>query len=349
MKANSKIQSIDNLRVIATISVILLHVSASVALRYETLKLDVWWVGNIYDSFTRFCVPLFLMISGALLLNKEYAPMEFFRKRTVRILYPFLFWSLLYFVYYWYIQKPANRPIGFEAILQWAFELAKSGISYHFWFIYMLLGLYAVLPFVVSYFRAASTRSQHFICAFSLLFIVANSVGLYVFSTSVLLSNYFLSLVGYAGYMMLGYLLFNLQLNKRQSLVIGISVFLVGAIFTTVGTYYLTQSLNKFASMLYNFLSVNVLLEAVGIFIFFKNIELKSKALILIRDGISTHSFGIYFVHVMVLGFFFRSGIWWGMAHSAISIPLITLLALAVSFSIIWALKELPFGCYFAG
>lgn len=349
MADNSKIQSIDNLRVLATISVIFLHVSASVALRFTPQKLDVWWVGNIVDGAVRFCVPVFLMISGALLLGREISPLEFFKKRTSRILYPFVFWAVLYFIYYWYIQKPANRPTDFEAIIIWAYELAKSGVSYHFWFIYMLLGLYVFVPFAVKQLKMLSRGIQFAILFIWFLLISINSVGLLFYSTNCVLSNYFTSLFGYAGYMLLGFYLFNLEISKKQSILFGAMFFLLGALITIGGTYLTALVENKYAGFYYNFLSVNVLFEALGIFLLFKHVTLKSEALLLIRDAISVNSFGIYFVHVMVLGFLFRAGVWWGMAHSAITIPLIALGTLTISWALIWILKKLPFGKYFAG
>lgn len=349
MTDNTKIQSIDNLRVLATISVILLHVSASVALRYNPQKEDVWWIGNICDGITHFSVPMFLMLSGALLLNQNVAPLAFFKKRTSRIIYPFLFWALLYFIYYWYIQKPTSRPLGLEAITTWAFDLAKSGISYHFWFIYMLLGLYLFVPFAAKLLQRTSQKTLIVVMLLWLGLISIHTIGLYAFSNVNLLASYVPSLFGFAGYMLVGYYLNKLQVSKKQSIVFGLLFLIIGAIVTLFGTYFSTLAANKYAGSYYNFLSVNVFMQAIGIFLLFKHFKIKSKALLLIRDTISANSFGIYFVHVMVLGFLFRTGIWWGMAHSAITIPLITLGTLLISCAIIWLLKQLPFGKYFAG
>lgn len=68
---------IDYLRVIATVSVIFLHVSAEIPTLYKKIPDDIWWIGNFFDGAVRFCVPLFLMISGALLLGKKLNTTEF--------------------------------------------------------------------------------------------------------------------------------------------------------------------------------------------------------------------------------------------------------------------------------
>ena len=63
---------IDYLRVFATFGVILLHTAAPLANQYGIVSNYDWWIGNIYNSITRFCVPVFLMISGALIFSKTY-------------------------------------------------------------------------------------------------------------------------------------------------------------------------------------------------------------------------------------------------------------------------------------
>lgn len=59
----------DNLRVLATFMVVMLHVSAG----YVTKNMDnfnlYFTVGNLFDSFSRYCVPLFVMLSGAFVLS----------------------------------------------------------------------------------------------------------------------------------------------------------------------------------------------------------------------------------------------------------------------------------------
>jgi surface polysaccharide O-acyltransferase-like enzyme len=290
-----------------------------------------------------------LMISGALLLNKQYATKDFFKKRTSRIIYPFLFWTVLYFVYYWYIQKAANQPHGFHAIFKWMFNLAKDGVSYHFWFIYMLLGLYAFMPWLSKSIKKLRERYVYFILICWFILLLVHSICMYVFAFPNIFGNYITSLVGFCGYLILCFVLHTLVLTKRKGLLFGVLFFIVGAAITILGTYISAYFAGKYTGFYYNFLSVNVLFEAIGIFLIFKYIEIKSKALLLIRDLICINSFGIYFVHVMVLGFFFRAGFWWGMAHSVLTIPAITLSCLIVSLTLIWLLKRLPFGKYIAG
>ena len=62
---------LDLLRVIAILGVIWLHVSGEVVTASPNPGDEEWWVGNVADAFSRWCVPLFVMASGALLLPQR--------------------------------------------------------------------------------------------------------------------------------------------------------------------------------------------------------------------------------------------------------------------------------------
>jgi surface polysaccharide O-acyltransferase-like enzyme len=91
---------VDLIRVIAIIGVILLHASNDLTSQITSLPILRWWMVDIYQSVGRMGVPLFLMLSGVLLLapsKKEEEISYFFKKRFIRIGLPFIFWSSIYF------------------------------------------------------------------------------------------------------------------------------------------------------------------------------------------------------------------------------------------------------------
>ena len=61
----------DWLRVLATIAVVTIHVSAGYVSMLDASNVSRWMAGNFYDSFSRASVPIFVMISGALLLREQ--------------------------------------------------------------------------------------------------------------------------------------------------------------------------------------------------------------------------------------------------------------------------------------
>ena len=64
-------QYLNRVRVFAIMMIVLLHVSAPVRDQWHAMATANWFVSAIFDSFGRAGVPLFVMISGALLLPKK--------------------------------------------------------------------------------------------------------------------------------------------------------------------------------------------------------------------------------------------------------------------------------------
>jgi surface polysaccharide O-acyltransferase-like enzyme len=137
----------DTLRSIGMLLVIMVHVSANYVVNGFD-KIDInFWVGNIFDSFSRIAVPVFLLISGQFLLGRHDTILEFYKKRISRIFLPIIFWSIFYSVYY---------PIGKYIIKnEWDFNIKQifhnliSGKPfYHMWYLFMIIGLYLVTPFI---------------------------------------------------------------------------------------------------------------------------------------------------------------------------------------------------------
>ena len=69
------------LRIISTFAVVILHVVAFYVLKFEEFPFKTWNIAHLIDSCIRFCVPVFLMISGALLLDKDEKLELFLTKR----------------------------------------------------------------------------------------------------------------------------------------------------------------------------------------------------------------------------------------------------------------------------
>src|SRR6266403_4519827 len=86
----------DAIRAYAIVSVVFLHVVSPIVGHPSTVSRAWWWMANVYDAFLRPCVPLFVMVSGLLLLDPRKAdPLGlFFKKRMMKVLVPFLFWGV---------------------------------------------------------------------------------------------------------------------------------------------------------------------------------------------------------------------------------------------------------------
>jgi surface polysaccharide O-acyltransferase-like enzyme len=87
----------DLVRVYATVAVVLLHAASVAVSRFGRIDADAWLWADFYRSLTSTCIPLFVMLSGALLLNAPtWDARSFFRRRLAKVIVPLLVLSVVY-------------------------------------------------------------------------------------------------------------------------------------------------------------------------------------------------------------------------------------------------------------
>lgn len=350
MNASNKTEWLNTLRAIAILAVVIVHTSTPVVKMSYGVYMNFWWIGNIIDSAVRFSVPAFLMISGVTLLNKQYAILDFYKKRINKVLLPFMFWAPVYYIFRFLSLPTSNQPSTFAETYNWAITLfLEEGISKHFWYIYMILFLYLLTPFIQRLLQYLNTKNVgYFICIW-IYICIAYTFGL--ISTKEWhpfvgkLFYYFLN----GGYLLLGYYLNKYDFTSKKHKIIAWCIFAGSIAATAFFTYWISKSAQKLNLMLYGYLSINTIIQSVAIFYIFKDTVIKNNVLTTIKDTLSNYSFGIYLVHILVLGVFFRYGIFWTMYYPIISVPLVGLLCIASSIFIVFLLRQIPYFKYVSG
>ncbi len=130
--------ALDGLRSLAAAAVVALHAAALVLTGPARVGSPDWWAANLLDSATRWCVPVFVMISAALLLGREEAPGRFLGRRLLRLLPLLLVWTLAYLGL-----QAATQP-GWQPAAIWP-ALLRGQPYYHLWYLFMLPGLYLLM------------------------------------------------------------------------------------------------------------------------------------------------------------------------------------------------------------
>jgi surface polysaccharide O-acyltransferase-like enzyme len=336
----NKLAWADGLRLYAACSVLLLHVAATGVLAYGKVSPSNWWTCTIYDSGVRSCVPLFVMLTGALILPSERPLEDYLKKRVTRIILPFAFWSLVYIAYH-YFNHDAGAPVGLVPTLKWIYGKLQVGAEFHFWYVYMILGVYLFAPILGKWCRAATEQEL-------LYFLVIWSFTL--FANIPVFSKYGIRIDltyfgGYIGYAVLGYYIsVNKTATKKWLAIITISA---GYLITLLGTYWLTAQNGHFIEQFYNPLTPNVALMAAGTFYLFRHASLPpiTGLLAVIKDN----SYTIYLSHILVLSVLKDWGITEFIIHPAVGIPLLSLLCLAICVLIAIGIKKSFLGKYIAG
>jgi len=345
------IEWLDSLRVIAIIGVIMIHEATPVVKMSYDGNMGNWWTGNIFDSAVRFAVPLFLMLSGATMLGKEYDLKTFYRKRFVRVLSPFLFWMVAYWVYRWMVLPSSHQPHTFSSVGLWAVQLLGSeGISKHFWYVYMILFFYLLFPLIGKGVRSLKNRELFWlIIGWALLSFSSRKLSVNFYSWT---DHYPARLLGYfqySGYLILGYYLNKFSITTRSQRGIAAGLFVLSVVIASVSTWFFSNQAHRLDQSMYGNVTFNTMLQVIALFLLVKDTTIKNRVLLRMQQLISNYSYGVYLSHIMVIGILFQYDIFWTIGHPAWTLPVLTLFTLAISLLIVFLLRKLPYGRYISG
>lgn len=331
--------AISYTRAVATVFVILIHASTGFLNRFHAEGFD-WNFANWINAATRCSVPLFVMISGALLLSKEEETFSFYKKRLPKLCWPFVFWTVIYMIYYFY-RYTHFSTLSSQKIIAIIQDKILHGANAHLWFMYMIIGMYLAIPFVKKIVRQASMRE---IELFLVLWVVAMFItNKFYYPYTLKIDISFFS--GYIGYLILGYYLSIKDFKvKFWWYLLGYVAILI---FTAVMTYMWSSQERQFNPHWYNYVFPNTALAAICIFMLLQKTVSQDRPLPLWVQLTDKYSFGIYLVHILPLNYI----------HPMLSkhmnilwvIPLATLLTLLSSIGIIFLLRKLPYGKYVSG
>ncbi len=340
----------DLIRAVAIVLVILLHAAIEPNLNVDFMSpqgVQLWLTADAYQSIAIVCVPLFVILSGALLLQpqKTDEPLRvFFKKRWKRIGIPLFFWGVIYFIWQFTVRDQAvSADFIFKGIL--------AGPYYHFWFLYVLIGLYLLTPLLRVLVSYADWKIMRY---FLVLWFVGTAlvplIGLYSklsgpehwFQLSIFI------LTGLIGYYILGAYIskFKVQSRNLAALVVG------GAFATAAGTYLLLTTLGEnYSRTLIDSTSLTAIPTSIGVFLLLasvptKKIEKHTKTSRILAV-ISQNTLPIYLFHVIVLETLQTGYLGLQISVSTLNpiagIPLVTALTLLICLAILVPLKKIPY------
>ena len=296
--------NIEFLRVLSCIFVVCIHVANVYSRSYETIGMSAYVFSVLVNTVCRISVPIFFMISGALLIEQD-VNIKKNTQRVLGIIKPLIGWSLVYAVCnFFYMGK------GYDLQVLFAEPVKK-----HLWYLYALAGLYITLPFWQKLFQGISDSMVKY---FVVLWIGLLGID-YTLALLDMRIKYPIPLVGsscYLGYFLIGYVLrhYKDRIRIPRNVCIAIAVALLA--FITASTVY--QSVNRGYHYEEYLEYRNVLLGIAAMCVFFAVISHKplnfSDKTRCWLELISKHSFTIYLAHIIFLD----------IVRKEINIPLIT-------------------------
>ena len=320
----------DFLRAFAIIAVIICHVDHFFGPLVGTTQIVAQMT---FHDIGRIGVPIFLMISGALILNRPYPDLtEFLKKRFTRIIYPFIFWIILILAQLQYYRYN-------EAFL-WNTFIGEPSITWYFW---VLIGIYLFLPVLNSFVKEYGESGLKYFLSIWFILMILKTFNAYPLWTNFDLSYF----AGYVGYPVLGYYLANKEFKISDSKVCLLG--LITLIASLSVFVYLNYFNSPYISMIYQ--NVPIIFMGTGLFLFVKYLD-KLNKFNSIKDNfigkaiisLSVCSYGMYFSHVLVVKFLSYYN-----PHSHLMFPVMFVLIILLSWLLPNVLSKIPYVKTFSG
>jgi surface polysaccharide O-acyltransferase-like enzyme len=214
----------------------------------------------------------------------------------------------------------------------------------------MILFIYLFVPFLGKGLRKLSLPIvSNLLLLWVVLTFIFKSVPLNMYNWSTDYGSKFGGYFLYSGYLVLGYYLSKLPTTSPKFRFWAGAIFTISVLVSAISTYAFSQHAGHLDLSMYGYLSANTIIQSCALFIRIKGLKTKNARTSIIYSQISNYSYGIYLVHIIIIGILFRNGIYWNFAHPLLSLPLLTIGVLVCSFLIIFVLRKIPFGKHISG
>lgn len=338
-----KIVYLDILRILASFAVIAIHVSAPNWNKFAVNTFE-WCAFNIFNGISRWAVPVFCMISGALFLDTD-RPVKIknlYKKNILKLVTSFCFWSVVYF---WLI-KMFYKPTYLEMSKT---EIVSSLVEgyYHMWYVYLIVGFYIVVPILRKITSSKESTMYFIMVSLVFTFLIPGIImvpKLSWFKISIDQAFFHLTL-GYLPYFFMGHYIAKYGL-KKKFLAIIYTLGILSFIIVPFGTLFFSQENGSFYRELYEYYSIPVLFQSLFVFVFVKDVfedRKYSERTEKFISCISKDTYGVYMLHVGVICIIE----WYLKFHSAtinpyIAMPILIFGTYLISEIISFILNRIP-------
>lgn len=299
---SGRIYGFSYLRAAACVAIIILHISYSAALMFGgSITQTQNIVSMIFVNCMMWAVPCFIMVTGALLLNRarKVTYRKLFGQYILRVFGALVFFGMIFRIFDMIMDK---EPVNLVGFLRGFYEIFTGTGWSHLWYLYLLIGLYLLLPFYRKIAAHSGKGELKYLLAVYVIFLsllpllqIGNIyTGFYIHVSTI-----------YPFYLFCGYALHNRIIKPGKVL----SIILVVAGTVCIAGLTAVRWIGGYAAMeqLWGYSSIFVILQAVGIFSLFQDIKEEGVAFLKkVLSWLDQCSFGIYLIHMMFVRLIIR-------------------------------------------
>lgn len=320
IKVPIHMEYISNIKALAILMIVFLHSGSPLFYQLNEIDFKSWGITVLYDSFVRCAVPLFLMVNGVIILSKDYQLKDWLvNKIWKRLTLPFLFYFLIVVL----VNKVSLSSI---------FVMTKIG--YWFTFYGIILTLYLLYPIIRIWLKYSK---KIWIYYFLIIWFIANIINFFYPQFTFFSPNFIYLFIGFP---VLGFLL--AQINTEKYKLHALALYFASAFLVFIFTCRSSLNQGLPNEKFFEYLSPLVILMSLAAFVFLKNFNfhLQNKYLVEVRDFLSNHSYGIFFLHPLVISklYFLHAYI-----RPVFSDWLIFFFGITITSIILFILSKVPF------
>ena len=368
---------IDFARVVACFLVVLAHCCDPFVARFDDNPVE-FLSGAAWGSAVRPCVPLFVMISGVLLLPVNMDTHTFYKKRLTRIIAPLVFWGIVTpILYYGYVNsgvQPTNLNLADYTTSEMLVKILTFPLNFNYdiiplWYLYMLIGLYLFMPIITPWLQSATKKDlKLFLYIWGFTMVVPylqmaapllgykgnyGNMGLFgVVDWNAFGTFYYFS--GFLGYLVLAFYLkkYPLGWSWGKTWAVAAPLYIVGYCITYFG-FVLTQKYypGSYAQLeiIWYFYGLNVFMMTIAAYILLQKVNIKNERWAKAFAYVAKLTFGIYLCHFLLVQIGYDFVYNTIPLAPALQIPIIAVLAFTASAIVVRLLSKLPKSKYIIG
>lgn len=333
----NRIWYLDFLKVISAVAVIFVHVISEYWYTLNISGFD-FKILTIFDSVVRFCVPIYLMVSGALFLydNKEISVKDMFKKYILRIFLIFVFWTMSYTIIFAIVN---GDILTIKNILNTFINTILGKGIFHLRFLVILLGFYLSVPIFKLITKKENKKILEYLIILLFIFHSVTLISSNVINMDI---NYPILFINYTLYFVLGYYLNTFDLSKKITNII-YAFGIVSLIITPILSIYHSTIISSHSELFLSYMSPNVVIYSSCIFLFCKNLfkKFKNKDMKVLNMFTKAY-FGVYIIHGLILGFYSKLGLFDLNISLWLLVIILTLLITITSFVVSYILCKIP-------
>ena len=343
---HGRVDQFSYMRIIACFAIIILHeLFASTTPNYfgKVMSESDWLFEFIAEHMLMWAVPVFLMVTGALQLDpgRELTLRKIFSKYIKRVALTLVVFTLIFSILDWAFDSTYDQSVSF--IIDWLKDLLLGHSWAHMWYIYLLIGIYLLLPFFKAGWNNLDEAGKKYLLIVLLLFnacvAMVNDVmgvvgGEYLEGVKLTL----LLTTIYPAYLFLGDWLMRHRMKLGTAIALTAVCSAVIIIFAVVQRN-VDETTMKMLDCFHWYSSIFVVGQAAGAFSMMMYIKAPAGKFIRTLDDCT---FGIYVIHMIGIHLIMKWLGWNPYMYGPFAFLMMAIVLFAASFPLVWLIRKIP-------